>query len=64
MGVPSWTWYYPFHYAPFAADMVALGSDDVTKPQLVGDPQARTLATSVLAGHVNFEIGEPFPPIV
>lgn len=25
-GCPSWTWYFPYHYAPFAADFVDIGS--------------------------------------
>ena len=29
-GCASWTWYYPFHYAPFASDLVDLSSIDVT----------------------------------
>ncbi|KAK2810103.1 5'-3' exoribonuclease 2 [Emmonsiellopsis sp. PD_5] len=28
-GCPSWTWYYPYHYAPFAADFVDLDKLDV-----------------------------------
>ncbi|GBF65729.1 5'-3' exoribonuclease [Trichophyton mentagrophytes] len=28
-GCPSWTWYYPYHYAPFAADFVDIGEMDV-----------------------------------
>ncbi|EAS32368.3 5'-3' exoribonuclease 2 [Coccidioides immitis RS] len=28
-GCPSWTWYYPYHYAPFAADFVDLEHMDI-----------------------------------
>ncbi|KAI9815636.1 MAG: 5'-3' exoribonuclease 2 [Thelocarpon impressellum] len=29
-GCPSWTWYYPYHYAPFASDFVDLKSMTVS----------------------------------
>lgn len=29
-GCPSWEWYYPYHYAPFAADFVDIASMRVT----------------------------------
>lgn len=29
-GCPSWEWYYPYHYAPFAADFVDLGKMTVS----------------------------------
>ncbi|KAJ5578360.1 5'-3' exoribonuclease 2 [Penicillium hispanicum] len=28
-GCPSWTWYYPYHYAPFAADFVDIGEMEI-----------------------------------
>ena len=29
-GCPSWTWYYPYHYAPFAADFEDIGDLEVS----------------------------------
>ncbi|KAF8165046.1 XRN 5'-3' exonuclease N-terminus-domain-containing protein [Crassisporium funariophilum] len=28
-GTPSWTWYYPYHFAPFAADFVDVDQMDI-----------------------------------
>lgn len=33
-GVPSWNWYYPFHYAPFASDLVNIDSYGVIEFEL------------------------------
>ncbi|KAI4194810.1 MAG: hypothetical protein LQ350_007553 [Teloschistes chrysophthalmus] len=62
-GCPSWTWYYPYHYAPFAADFVELEKMDIKfeegrifKPfeQLMG----------VLPAASNHAIPEVFRPLM
>lgn len=62
-GCPSWTWYYPYHYAPFAADFVELNKTNVEfekgrifKPfeQLMG----------VLPAASNHAIPEVFRPLM
>lgn len=29
-GCPSWNWYYPYHYAPFASDFVDIGNIEIS----------------------------------
>ena len=62
-GCPSWTWYYPHHYAPFAADFVALkdlkiefskGTPSKPYEQLMG----------VLPAASNHAIPEVFRPLM
>ncbi|KAL0481203.1 5'-3' exoribonuclease [Acrasis kona] len=38
VGVPSWTWYYPYHYAPLATTLSSFNADDVTFDFKLGCP--------------------------
>lgn len=46
-GVPSWTFYYPYHYAPLATDLIGLGT--------AWGYDAHEIS--------HFELGEPFAPL-
>jgi 5'-3' exoribonuclease 2 len=58
-GCPSWTWFYPYHYAPFAADFVNLAEMkivfDKSKPI---KPYEQLM--SVMPAGSNHTIPEPF----
>ena len=58
-GCPSWTWYYPYHYAPFAADFVDIGDMEVSFEK--GKPfRPYEQLMGVLPAASNHAIPEPF----
>lgn len=62
-GCPSWTWYYPYHYAPFAADFTSL--KDVTIDFKKGQPfKPYEQLMGVLPAASNHAIPEAFHPLM
>ncbi|KIX03135.1 uncharacterized protein Z518_06686 [Rhinocladiella mackenziei CBS 650.93] len=62
-GCPSWTWYYPYHYAPFAADFVDI--DKMTVNFEKGKPfKPYEQLMGVLPASSNHAIPEVFHPLM
>jgi 5'-3' exoribonuclease 2 len=60
-GCPSWTWYFPHHYAPFAADFVGLEDMNPRKLFEKGTPfHPYEQLMGVLPAASNHAIPEPF----
>lgn len=55
-GCPSWGWYFPFHYAPFASDLAHF----VNKQTLPSAPKGAHIDETLSA---DFELGKPFSPL-
>jgi 5'-3' exoribonuclease 2 len=62
-GCPSWRWYYPYHYAPFAADFVGLDSMDI-KFQSAAPLKPYEQLMGVLPAASNQAIPAPFRPLM
>jgi 5'-3' exoribonuclease 2 len=59
-GCPSWTWYFPYHYAPFAADFVGIEDLD-PRDFTLGQPfKPYEQLMGVLPAASNHAIPEPF----
>jgi 5'-3' exoribonuclease 2 len=62
-GCPSWTWYYPFHYAPFAADF-----QDIDKMKIdfnLGKPfRPYEQLMGVMPPASNHTLPKPFHPLM
>lgn len=62
-GCPSWTWYYPYHYAPFAADFVDIDKLSVKFDK--GTPfRPYEQLMGVLPASSNHAIPKPFHPLM
>ncbi|KAH7036342.1 exoribonculease Dhp1 [Macrophomina phaseolina] len=62
-GCPSWTWYYPHHYAPFAQDFVDLGKMELKFEK--GQPfRPYEQLMGVLPAASNHAIPEVFRPLM
>lgn len=59
-GCPSWTWYFPYHYAPFAADFVGLEDLDPRDFSLGKPFKPYEQLMGVLPAASNHAIPEPF----
>ncbi|KAJ4295573.1 5'-3' exoribonuclease 2 [Kalmusia sp. IMI 367209] len=60
-GCQSWTWYFPYHYAPFAADFVGIADLDPHKMFTKGKPfHPYEQLMGVLPAASNHAIPEPF----
>lgn len=62
-GCPSWTWYYPYHYAPFASDF--FGLEDLDVRFKIGKPfQPYEQLMSVLPAASGHTLPEVFRPLM
>lgn len=62
-GCPSWKWFYPFHYAPFAADLATMGQHHVRFE--LGEPfRPFDQLMGVFPAASSSHIPEPFRPLM